>query len=558
MATSSRVKEIIAQGDKLFEERRPLLPLWQTFAEQFYPIRADFTTSRYLGEEFASHLMTGRPVLAHRDLGNALSSILRPRGSTWFKARTDREDLNNDIRPLAWLDHKSDVMRRVMYDQRAQFVRATKQGDNDFAAFGQTVIQVEPNRDADGALYRNWHLRDCVWSENSELVIDEFHRDWDIKARDYVKLFPNTAARQVTAIADREPYKKIKCRHVVLPADAYDLPAETRGRKRHPFVSLYIDIDNDTMLEEMPRKRLGYVIPRWVTVSGSQYAYSPATIVSLPEAQLVQQMTLTLLEAGQKAVDPPLKATREAVQGGVNWYAGGVTWIDAEYDERLGSAIEPLLDTGRYNLNAGVEREQKIEALIREAFFLDVIFLPSMNDATERTKYEMQIRFEEYIRRALPLFEPMEIEYNGGLCEETFELCMDLGAFGSLADMPRELRGQDIRWQFESPLQAANDRAKAQAFTQSAQLLAEAAALDPTVKNDFDVVAAFRDALPGAGAPAKWIVPKDDADKARQADAERMQMEQAAAAVAQGAQVAQQVGDAGQALNAAQGDGAAT
>jgi hypothetical protein len=63
--------------------------------------------------------------------------------------------------------------------------------------------------------------------------------------------------------------------------------------------------------------------------------------------RLLQQITLTLLEAGQKAVDPPWKATSEAIQGGVNSFAGGITWVDPEYDERLGAALEPLMDGNR-------------------------------------------------------------------------------------------------------------------------------------------------------------------------------------------------------------------
>jgi hypothetical protein len=111
------------------------------------PIRADFTiASRALGEEFASNLMTGRPVLAHRDLGNSLSAMLRPRGTPWFHAAHRRREDQQRRRRAQWLDNKSDVMRRIMYDQRSQFTRATKQGDHDFVAFGQTVIAVDVNR----------------------------------------------------------------------------------------------------------------------------------------------------------------------------------------------------------------------------------------------------------------------------------------------------------------------------------------------------------------------------------------------------------------------------
>jgi hypothetical protein len=66
---------------------------------------------------------------------------------------------------------------------------------------------------------------------------------------------------------------------------------------------------------------------------GLAYAYSPATVVALPDARLLQQMTLTLLEAGQKAVDPPLKATSEAIRAASTvcrrHYLGR-----CEYDER--------------------------------------------------------------------------------------------------------------------------------------------------------------------------------------------------------------------------------
>jgi hypothetical protein len=254
-----RVQDLIKEGDALFNKRSGLHSLWQETALQFYPIRADFTTVHCEGEEFASHLMTGRPVLAHRDLGNALSSMLRPRGTPWFHARTDDEQINSDAGAKQWLDHKSDVMRRVMYDKRSQFVRATKEGDNDFVCFGQCVITVEPNRDLNGILYRSWHLRDTAWCENAELVIDTVHRKWDIKAVNLINLFPKTVSDKVRKDAEKEPYKEIKCRHIVMPADQYDYGADSDkkvNRDRFPFVSIYVDVDNQTILEEVPRKRL--------------------------------------------------------------------------------------------------------------------------------------------------------------------------------------------------------------------------------------------------------------------------------------------------------------
>lgn len=535
------------------------MSLWQTMAENFYPYRADFTTSRALGDEFASNLMTGRPVLAQRDLGNALSSMLRPRGVAWFHARTGDEQINNDATAKQWLDAKSDVMRRAMYDQHSGFIRATKQGDNDFVAFGQTVISVDPNKFLDGILYRNWHLKDVAWCENSELVIDTIHRNWQLEARALVKLFPEKVSGDVKKLARNEPYREVKCRHIIIPEDEYDLSVEKKGRRnRLPFTSIYIDVEHDTILEEVPAKRLNYVIPRWVTVAGSQYAYSPSTVVALPDARMLQQMTLTMLEAGQKAVDPPMKATAEAIQGGVNIYAGGITWVDAQYDERAGAALERLMDRPG-ELNWGESISDRIEKMITEAFFLNVINLPESQGGDKMTAYETQERVKEYIRRALPLFEPMEVEYNGGLCEQTWNVALDLGMFGSFEDMPDQLRGHDINWQFESPLQEANSRLKAEAFNQAGQLLAQAAQLDPGVRFDLDIDTAFREAL-GAIVPANWVVPVEVANSKKEQEQQIQRATQAAQAMAGAADVAtkvggavEQLGTAAQSVQAAQG-----
>lgn len=542
----TRVRDLVEQGEKLFSKRTALMTLWQDIAENFYPERADFTHKRELGDEFASHLMSGRPVMARRDLANTLSSMLRPRTKRWFHARTAYEDVNRDLQARAWLDNASDALHRIMYDPRAHFVRATKEGDNDFAAFGQCVIQVEPNRDLDGLLFRCWHLRDVAFCENTELVIDVVHRNWNIEARELVRLFPQTVSSQVKAKVEKEPYCEVKCRHIVVPADQYDYVDKERPRRKAPFVSIYVDVENEVVLEETPALSMPYVIPRWVTVSGQQYAYSPAVVVALPDARMLQAIGLTLKEAGEKAVDPPMKAMGEIITGGVNMYAGGITWVDSDYDERTGSALEPIpIDTR--GLNWGVALQDKIEMMIAEAFFLNKITMPEAAGG-DRTAYEAQKRVEEYVRQALPLFEPMEVEYNGQLCDRAFELAMRMGAFGSPLDLPPALYGRDVRFQFESPLHAATERAKSQAFLEAGQLLAQAMQVDQSVIHDVNVSIAFRDALTGLGTPTRWVTPEDQAAQAKaKANEERQKLQYAQGQMAgahQAAQVREQQGKA--------------
>lgn len=475
---------LMKQEEHLFSKKSSMDSLWQEIADNFYPERAHFTMTRYLGEEFASNLMTGYPAMARRDLGDAFASMLR-RQQNWFEIRLGRED-QETTEILQWLEWATALQRRAMYDPKARFVRATKEGDHDFAAFGQCVISIEVNREEARLLYRTWHLRDCAWAENDSGEIVSFFRRWKPTASDLVARF-KTVHEKVRNCLEKEPFKEIDCVHALVP-----------GEKRR-FRSVYYDKQNKFPLEDIEVDRMTYVIPRWSTVSGSQYAYSPAVVVALPDARLIQAITLTLLEAGEKYVNPPMLATQEAIRSDVNIMPGGITWVDSKYDERLGEVLRPVSqDKGGFPAVFNIS--DSIRQSIADAFYLNKLNLPPQGDMTA---YEVSQRIQEYIRQALPLFQPMEQEYNGALCDATFELLMAHGAFG---EIPRGLRGADVRFRFESPLQAAEDREKAIRFQEMIETMGLGAGVDQAVMHHVDIHEAFRDALSGLGVPADWMV----------------------------------------------------
>ena len=487
----------LEQGKKLFESRGSLLSLWQEIADNFYPERADFTICRNIGTEFADNLTTSYPILARRDLGNALGSMLRPTSKDWFKIRTSSnwETLGTDAR--AWLERAGSIQKRAMYNRKAQFTRATKEADHDFATFGQAVIQTSLNRNADGMLYRCWHLRDCAWRENEEGMVDTVYRKWKPTARDLSRLFPGKLHPKVTESLEREPMREIDVWHCIVPADLY-----TEGKpSRTPFKSYYFDVENKHTMEEVGLFTMEYTVPRWQTVSGSQYAYSPSTVAALPDARLIQAMTRVLLEAGEKAVNPPMIAIQEAIRNDVSIFAGGITWVDAEYDERLGEVLRPLTQDTR-GIPLGLDMARDTRAMISDCFFLNKLALPPPE--REMTAYEVGQRVQEYIRQAMPLFEPMEAEYNAPLCENTFAIMLRAGAFGSVMDMPQELMGTEYEFAFESPLHDATERQKGQRFLEAKSMLAEAVALDPGAASLVDVKVALRDVLQAINVPAKW------------------------------------------------------
>lgn len=533
------LKKLIEQGNQLFKNRTTLMILWQDIAENFYPERADFTVKREIGDDYAGNLTSSYPLMVRRELGDAISSMLRPRDQPWFSITVDGiDDLSYTSR--LWLEAATKVQRRAMYDKRSQFVRATKEGDHDFAAFGQCIISLEIDWSTTTLLYRSWHPRDVVWCEQYNGIVGDIHRNWspDVRTLHTIfgkdKLHPN-----VTKRLDKDPYCTIQCRHVVLPVSQYD------GDRSYstPFVSMFIDIDNKHLISETPSWSQIYCIPRWQTVSGSQYAYSPATVAGLPDARLLQAMTLTLLEAGEMAVRPPLIATKEAIRSDVSIYPGGITWVDAQYDERLGEVLRPITQD-KSGLPFGTDLAEEKKLMLQQAFYLNRLSLPPSE--REMTAYETSQRIREYIRNALPLFEPMEHEYNGGLCEMTFDALMRVGAFGPVVEFPDELRGNDVKFKFESPLHEAIDRTKGQKFIEAKQLLREAVEVDPSAVGVLDIRKSFRDALYGIGIETGWTRPEEEVEALAQKMQQEQQAQQVLQLAQQGADVAETASKAGE------------
>jgi hypothetical protein len=308
-------------------------------------------------------------------------------------------------------------------------------------------------------------------------------------------------------------------------------------------MSLLVLKDDEVVLNETPLADHPYIIPRWQTVSGSQYAHSPATVIALPDARLLQRITYTLLEAGEKATNPPMLAVQEAIRSDIALYAGGITWADAEYDERLGEVLRPLT-MDKSGLSFGADMADRHIEMIKKAFFLDQINLPSF-DGKAMTATEVRVRTEEYIRAALPLFEPLEQEYNAAACEKSFNILIQHGAFGAPADWPEEVRGLQLKWQFDSPLADAANKEDAFSFKEAADLLAIASAIDPSLVKEYDARDAFRKALRAIKAP---VMDKAEAEEAAGQAQEMQAMQQVMGMVGQGAQTAEQVGKAGQAI----------
>lgn len=524
--------DLIEQGNQLFNDRTSFMSLLQEIADNFYPERADFTTVRTLGVDFAANLNSSLPLLMRRELGESIGAVSRRKDTDWMNVSVkDAETLDDSGK--AWLEYATGVQRSAMYDQVAQFERAAVQSDHDYATFGQGIKSQEINWKNTALLYRNWHIRDVAWCEGEDGGITDRHHNVKPSAMWLAEQFGENKLHQSVKEClqpGRNKYQKINCRRVVVPAAHYD---DISNGRRIPWVSLYLDLDNQCLIDARPSWTGIYIISRWQLVSGSQYAFSPAAIAGLPDARLIQAMTLTLLEAGEMAVRPPMAAAGEVIQGGIQIYAGGITQIDSAYDERMGKPLYPIYE-GAADLKAGLEMLDRKNETLSRAFYLNKLRAMPLKDQMTATEAEIWAR--DYIREAVPLFQPLEAEDNAPTCEQTFSDLMRANAFGSYRDIPQSIRGRDVEWKFVSPLTEAIDREKAMKFRETRALIAEAIAMDPATGATVNWRGAIRDALDGIRSPAKWR--RSERDVEQYARDVQQQQQEAAQAEQAGAQAA--------------------
>lgn len=509
--------ELVMLGDRLFSKKAQLDHLHQIIAEAMYPERANFTRSRTEGDEYADMLYESVPAQNRRDLAGAIGAILRPRGKEWFKP-SPSEDWRKTDQALQWCDMARDTLRRLLYSDRSRFQKTMSDADDDFVSFGNAVPILTETPERNGFLFELTHLRDNAWTSNRYGEVDVNHRKMKMTLRAVKQRWGDKALTpSQLKIAEKSPYEEIEIRHVCMPAEDFDPYMSRRKWQGKPYASIYLNPEGRHIIQQGGYWEFPYLHRRWRVPDDSVYGYSPASMLGLVDARVLQSQARVILDAGELRVAPPLIAKRDAVLGGVNNYAGAVTWVDMEYDERLGDAIRPL-DAGG-DVRIGLDMKVDTRSVLSAAWYLNKLSLPSDK---EMTAYETSERVAEYIRSAGPIFEPFEAD-NARTLDAMFSMALRLGYFGPMETIPPEIRGGEIKWDFDTPVQQAYKRVKVSRAQETMAVLQPMLQIDPTVKDNFDLDKIARDTAENIGGEAAWRRPVEAVKQDRDARAQQMQ-----------------------------------
>lgn len=550
MAGDQAGKDLLAIDDRLFAAKENIDSLHQEIADFFYPERADFTREIQIGEEFATHLTDFYPTLVRRELGDQIGSMTRPNDRPWFKASVGIKEVERDQAASEFLEFMTDVNRSILYSRDSGFRRGAKEADHDWASFGMACEQVRYSRDRSNLLFKTHHLKDCAFSEGHDGQIDHVHRKCDMTARSMAYWFGEDKLPEVAkrALEEKKHDQKFKVRHIFIPLDKYEPTRKFPSWAK--WADVYVTTDGK-ILSEQPSATFDYVISRWATLSGKVYAFSPATVIALPQARMLQRMMMTLIEAGEKRVDPPIMAVEDAILSPIDLSSGAITYLDTEHGG-IRDMFMPI-DLGK-DVGLGVDLIADSRQQLADAFYLNKL-MPLANRDKEVTAYEASQLVQEYIRSALPLFEPLEDERSGRMLDLVTQKVMRAGGYGPVdrngipEQLPDALLGSNIQYEFSNSLTEARERQMIQGYQESLSITAMAAQLDPASVAEINIRDMFRDAFGAVpGGRADWRNSDEEAMQGRAQMQQQQQAQQMMDQVGQGAAVAESVGKAGQAL----------
>lgn len=503
-AAASKVSELLSVSEKLFDDKRAWDQLCQDLAENYYPLRADFTTrGSWASGAFSSNIMDSTPVNSREELGNAIGSMLRQ--GDWFQMGTGDDDRDALVENSRALNRGTKLLRAIIRDPRCNFQPATKEADHDYVTFGTPVLSVEENITRDFTRVRAWHPGDCAWERDDDGEVNVLHRKFIMTARNAKALHESGKWNgelhdSIRKACEREPNKTFNFLSIVMPVEGlYGWDAKTmRSFGRNDYVSIYIDVDNKTVVHERGEPMFPYIVPRWMQLGRHPWGFSPAALNAIPDSRMLQSLAMIILEQGEKALDPPMVGSSEIFTRDINLYAGGFTYVDLPENAKLGDLMTTVQTSE--GLQAGLELKADARALIVQSFLLNKLFLPNASDMRE---LEVMVRTEEFRRAALPFFNPIETDYHPRLLGKIFERAVLIGQIDA-SMFPAELADADVRFTFNSPLNEAEGKLLVDKYNMVVQTVATGAQIDQTVPTLLNIRKATEDAVKGLADPT-WL-----------------------------------------------------
>ena len=505
---------------------------WDDLSRVLLPRRQGFMTTTQDGDQRVDDIYDGTPMQGARSLANTVGAMIRPEGQDLTIIRTENEDLAKIGEVQDWLGRATENLNEAIRDPRARFRQATGEVDLDLVVLGTGILYLGLAESQESLIFQSVHLKDGYPLFNDEGMPVGLYRTKKMYLWQAEMMFglENLSRECKEKIKNKKQDEKIDLLYSVQKRkNAKDDPIFAKDM---PYEELWMEVQAKHIIREKGFRDFPFVIPRWDTSSGEEYGRSPG-MIALPDSNTLQSMGETILVAGQRVADPPLMAPNDGAFSEVNTFPGGMSYYDVETASQVGgNPFFPLISGA--NLPVTRDMQTDIRNQVAAAFFKNILNLPQ--SGPQMTATEVIQRKDEFIREVGPVFGRFETDYNHPIAERAFKIMLRNGNFD---EIPETLEGQNIKFEFDLPVNKIKKQVEAASATQWAMEVMQMAQVAPEARHMVNVDALARFKADAMALPYDIVNTPEEVQAKLQAEQQALAQQQQMMAMAQGAEIAE-------------------
>ena len=529
----SDIKELSQRLETLKNDRRSWEADWKVLASHFLPRKCRLEMEAHSATNkgnIRSGKLNSTGYLAMRDLQAGLHGGMTSPARPWFSLAVQNKELARSDVMRKWLEEATGIVRDEFH--RSNFYNAVTSIYGELGTFG-TAFCFEEAKDDGGLVFEPLTVGEYWLDTNKENQVDTVFRQKILTLRKLVQEFGEGSLPENLREMYRHP-RNWNERFAVMQA-VFPREHGSQGKGAMPFVSVYwldgyagnggtagLLRDRHLLSEGGYHSFPGFGI-RWDVTGTDVYGGSPAMDV-LPDSQLAQQMTNSMLKALHKEIDPPLQGP--AGFEGVSMVPGAYSAV-ASMGMSGGQAITPILNV-RHNIRDTYSTVQDIDAKIRSGLYNDLFRMLMNSDRRQITATEIASREEEKLILVGPVLERLHNEFFIPLIKRTMEI---LGRQGKLPPLPQEIApyvtGDMLKIEFVSLLAQAQKMVSTASVEQFMGFAGNVSTVFPEVLDSINPDQMVDSYAEWIGVPPSMLRSQEERDQMREARAQQQQEQEA-------------------------------
>ena len=516
MKAHKKPKEFLQRKKELMKKRGNFSTLWESCAKHILPDRAEFLTSKTVGDENVSIFDT-TAIDANFVLAGWIWSQMTNPSTHWFKCR-----VKNKLKREIWsVKEWFRLINDIMYDSFANsnFYDSMNSFYLVMGAIGTAPMFMNINRKEFKLQFTEITVRDTLLSENQG-VVDTMYRTfkWSVRVMAAEWGEENLSKKAKELIADKKYDEELSILHIVEPYSDYNKDS-LRGDEK-PFRSVYMEEKEEHILEVGGYDVFPYVIGRFYRWSDSVYGRSPG-MLALPDIRTADDQDKTNLRAGHKAVMPPLNIPGD-MKGRVRTTPNALNFMG-----KSGEGITPI-DTGLKGLPHAKDALERKQQKIEDKFFKRIILMLDSSGNVYKNIPEIMAREQEKMSVIGAPIGRLMHQVLGPIIEWAFLEHLKAGRF---PEPPNELIDEEIDVEYTSPLAMTQKQLEVSSISRAMEMSVPAIQLNEEAKDNINTDKYIQKIFNVYGAEEVLNSPEEIEDtrlQRQQAQQEQMEQQQLA------------------------------